>query len=196
LRQKQERRKDGAPELNGLRVRAIPPLRQEEERRKDGAPELKGVRVRAIAPLRRKQECRKDGVPELKGARVRAIPPLRQKQERRKDGAPSVHWFADFSSRERNKKIPLVKSFRPWVRARLDAVEIPLNRIKKSKKARNKSFRLVFVIFRVSTLNVQKPLPRSLEMQQRLPVAQSYLGNAGRITNRPESEPRRPLMKP
>ena len=40
------------------------------------------------------------------------------------------------SPKLRKRKMPRVRSARPWVRARFDAVEMPLNKIKKSKNAR------------------------------------------------------------
>src|SRR5580698_5837838 len=118
--------------------------------------------------------------------------------------------------------MPRVLRGRPWVRARLDRVEMPLKRTRKSRKARkiekrrNKWFRSGFdmagsalaapgaalnvpesplmgsgnalivpeIGFTLpgSTLKVQKPIPRLLEMQRTYPVAQSYLRNTGRIT--------------
>ena len=46
----------------------------------------------------------------------------------------------------RKRKKPRVRRGRPWVRFRFDAVEMPLNRTRKSMKARNKSFGPVFAI--------------------------------------------------
>ncbi|HEX4030789.1 MAG TPA: hypothetical protein VHX20_10530 [Terracidiphilus sp.] len=80
--------------------------------------------------------------------------------------------------------MPLVLTGRPWVRARFDAVEIPLNRTKKSTNARNICFGPVFVIWG-TPLKVQIAVTQSLEMQQRFPVAQSYLRYFREITNGP-----------
>lgn len=46
----------------------------------------------------------------------------------------------------RIRKMPRVRSFRPCVRARFDAVEMPLNKIKKSRNARKKPFSILLPI--------------------------------------------------
>jgi hypothetical protein len=60
--------------------------------------------------------------------------------ERMGHGAHCLGWGIRFylPSGLRKRKRPRVSSGRPWVRARFEAVEIPLNRMKKSRKARKK----------------------------------------------------------
>jgi hypothetical protein len=79
------------------------------------------------------------------------------------------------------------------VRAKFDAVEIPLNRMKKSRNVRNKSFLFVFLIEGSSSLGAK--------------TRTTFVGDATKTTGctillrerraynfRPESEPRRPLI--
>jgi hypothetical protein len=51
--------------------------------------------------------------------------------------------------RERKRNIPRVSNGRPWVRARFDAVEIPLNRMKKSRNARKNPLLLPVAIGKI-----------------------------------------------
>jgi hypothetical protein len=57
---------------------------------------------------------------------------------------PALLFYLPLPERKRNK--PRVSSGLPCVRARFEAVETPLNRMKKSKKARQKPFLLPVTI--------------------------------------------------